>query len=48
MLDPNFKVRGEKGGWSGWARGAPSSRSVAKYEVLGHIRKWGGVYTGQN
>ena len=34
MLDPNLKVMGEEGGWSGRERGAPSSRSVAKYEVL--------------
>ena len=39
MLDPNLKVMGEEGGWSGRERGAPSSRSVAKYEVLAHYKK---------
>ena len=42
MLDPNLKAMGRGGGgvaWFGREKGAPSSRSVAKYEVLAHYKK---------
>ena len=49
MLDPNLKVMG---GWFGWEKGAPSSRSVAKYEVLAHKKLYENntnkEVTGQN